>query len=166
MLFNVVRQPRNLRVTIPGRNHCEDRLVKSAADNFHLPFSHQPAELFEIFRMRALHPFQQRSGVVQSHVNGRVFFEKLDKRQVTSVVGFLEHVAEIAAGLVRVNQQDEMEILRHGDNFARYTSYRAPRFSFQGVAAVRLSRKLHSLDARRRGQGAIDTRIVLVKGYL
>jgi hypothetical protein len=36
-------------------------------------------------------------------------------------VGLLEDVLEIAAGLMGVNEQREMEILRHGDSFFSLT---------------------------------------------
>jgi len=44
-----------------------------------------------------------------------MLFEQFEKRQVTGVVGFFEDVAEITAGLMGVDQQDEMEVARHGD---------------------------------------------------
>jgi hypothetical protein len=51
-------------------------------------------------------------------VDARMFLEQFDERKIGVFVGLLEHVAEIAAWLVGVNQQDEMEALWHGDNFA------------------------------------------------
>jgi hypothetical protein len=50
-----------------------------------------------------------------------VFFEMLEKGKITIVVSFFENVLEIAAGLMRVNQQGEMEGLRHGDSFFSLT---------------------------------------------
>ena len=58
MFFDVIRKARYLRITIFGRNHRENGFVESAADDFHLALRDELTELFEIFRMRALHPFQ------------------------------------------------------------------------------------------------------------
>jgi hypothetical protein len=46
-----------------------------------------------------------------------MLFEMLQERKISVVVGFFENVLKIAARLVRVNEQGEMEILRHGDSF-------------------------------------------------
>jgi hypothetical protein len=48
-----------------------------------------------------------------------MLFEQFDERQIGIGVRLFKHVAEIAARLMRVNQQDEMERLGHGDRFAR-----------------------------------------------
>jgi hypothetical protein len=42
-----------------------------------------------------------------------MLFQQLDKREIGMLEGFFEHVLEIAAGLMRVNQKDDMEIRRH-----------------------------------------------------
>jgi len=49
-----------------------------------------------------------------------MFFELLQEREIGIIVGFLENVLEIAAGLVRVDEQSKMESLRHGDSFSFY----------------------------------------------
>ncbi len=46
-----------------------------------------------------------------------MFFELFDEREIASVVGFLEDMLEIAARLMSMNQQGEMETLGHGDSF-------------------------------------------------
>jgi hypothetical protein len=63
-------------------------------------------------------PGEQRAGIVQAHVDARMFFQELDEWQIGILIGLFEHVAEIAHGLVCVYQQDEMEAFWHGDNFA------------------------------------------------
>ena len=52
----------------------------------------------------------------------RVLFEMFNKREIGGVVGLFEDMLEIAAGLVRVNKQSEMEFLRHGDSVFSLTS--------------------------------------------
>jgi hypothetical protein len=51
-----------------------------------------------------------------------MLFKVLNEWKIGSVVGLFENVLEIAAGLVRVNEQSEMEFLRHGDSFFSVTS--------------------------------------------
>ena len=66
----------------------------------------------------AFDPEEKMSGIMKTKMNTRVFFKMFQKRQVTVVIRFLEDVLEIAARLVRVNKQGEMEILGHGDSFS------------------------------------------------
>ncbi len=54
---------------------------------------------------------------MQAETNTRVFLEMFQERKVGIAVSLFEHVLEIAARLVRMNEQGEMEILRHGDSF-------------------------------------------------
>lgn len=56
---------------------------------------------------------------MQACMDGRMLLEEFDERQIGVSVGLFKHVAEITAWLMRVNQQDEMERLGHGDKFAR-----------------------------------------------
>jgi hypothetical protein len=51
---------------------------------------------------------------VQAHVHGRIFFEQLDKGEIRSLEAAFENVLEIAAGLMRVDQQHKMEARGHG----------------------------------------------------
>jgi hypothetical protein len=59
---------------------------------------------------------------VEAEMDAGMLFEVLDEGKVGSVVGFFEDVLEIAAGLVGVDEQGEMEFLRHGDSFSSLTS--------------------------------------------
>ena len=47
-------------------------------------------------------------------MNAGMLFHKFDKRQIRIIVGLFEHVAEIADGLVGMNQEDEMKAFCHG----------------------------------------------------
>ena len=58
---------------------------------------------------------------MKAKMNARMFFELFNERKIGSVVGFLEHVLEIAAGLMGVNEQSEMKNLGHGDSFFSLT---------------------------------------------
>ena len=64
------------------RNGDQNRLIKSAPHHFYLPAPHQGAKALEIFRMRALDPFEQRTGLVQASPNGRMLLQNLHERQV------------------------------------------------------------------------------------
>ena len=41
--------------------------------------------------------------------------EDFDERQIATSVGLLENVIEIANGLMRVDEQNQMELWRHGN---------------------------------------------------
>jgi hypothetical protein len=69
-----------------------------------------------------LDPSEQRPGLVQAEMDARVLFEMFNKGEIGGVVGLFEDMLEIAAGLVRVNKQSEMEFLRHGDSVFSLTS--------------------------------------------
>jgi len=71
----------------------------------------------EILGAMFFDPGEKRTGIVKAEMNAGMFFEFFDEREIGSVVGFLEDMLEIAAGLMGVNEQSQMEILRHGDSF-------------------------------------------------
>jgi hypothetical protein len=50
-------------------------------------------------------------------MNTGMFFEFFDEWEIRGVIGFLEDVLEIAAGLMRMNEQSEMETPGHRDSF-------------------------------------------------
>jgi len=57
-----------------------------------------------------------------------MLFQQLDKGKVAVLVRFLKNMIKIAAGLMGVNQQDEMETLRHeGGLILHRISYPAGR---------------------------------------
>ena len=97
-----------------GRNGDQDRLVKSAAGDFHLAALHQRAQQIEIFGMDALDPFQQRASVMQTHANGRMAREDLNERQIGLRVGALNHVIKVSHRLMRVNEKDELKFRHSG----------------------------------------------------
>jgi len=41
-------------------------------------------------------------------------FEDLNERQIAARVGLLENMVEIPDGLMRVEEEDQMELVRHG----------------------------------------------------
>jgi len=59
---------------------------------------------------------------VKAEVNFGVRFEVLDEGEIRCLVGLFEDMLEIAARLVCVNEQGEMEFLGHGDSFFSLTS--------------------------------------------
>ena len=54
---------------------------------------------------------------MQANMDAGMLFKLLDKGEIGSFISFFEHMLEITAGLMRVNEQSEMEILGHGDSF-------------------------------------------------
>src|SRR6266481_4048786 len=111
-------QARNLFALIFGRNRNQDRFVETAADQFHLAGLDQLFQASEIFRPMFFDPGEQRSGIVKAEMDARVLFEMFNKGEIGCVVGLFEDMLEIAAGLVRVNEESEMKFLRHGDSFS------------------------------------------------
>ena len=56
-----------------------------------------------------------RPRIVKADVDVGVPLEDFDERQIATCVGLLENVIEIADGLMRVDEKDQMELWRHGN---------------------------------------------------
>ena len=122
MFFEIGSQARDLFVLIFGGNGNQDGLVKAATDEFHLTTLDECSQASEIFGAIFFDPREQRPGVVEAEMNLRVLFEVLDKGEIARIVGFFENMLKIAAGLVRMNEQGEMEFRWHGDRSFALTS--------------------------------------------
>jgi hypothetical protein len=105
-----------------GGDGDEDRFVKAAANELYLTALDEFFQAGEVLRAMFLDPGKKRAGIVETEVNARMCFEMLDKGKIRRVVGLFENMLEIAAGLVRVNEQGEVEFLGHGDSFFSLTS--------------------------------------------
>src|SRR5260370_5982503 len=128
MLFEIGGEPRDLLVLIRGRNGYENGFVEAAADKLDLAGLQQRFKTLEIFGVMLFHPGKERAGIVQAQAHTRMLFQQLDKGEVAVLVRFLKNMAKIAAGLMGVNQQDEMETLRHeGGLILHRISYPAGR---------------------------------------
>lgn len=55
---------------------------------------------------------------MQPHVDAGMLFEELDKGKVGIFVRLFEYVAKIAAGLMSMNQQDEVKFFGHGNHLS------------------------------------------------
>jgi hypothetical protein len=60
-------------------------------------------------------PGEQRAGIVKANMHAGMPFKDFDEWQIATSVGLLENVIEIADGLMRVDEEDQMELWRHGD---------------------------------------------------
>ena len=60
--------------------------------------------------MMLFDPGKQRACVVQADVNVGVSFQDFDEGQITVRVGLLEDMVEIANGLMRVDEEDQMHL--------------------------------------------------------
>src|SRR4029077_6176838 len=118
MLFDIGGEARDLFALVFGRNGNEDRFVKATTDEFHLAGLDQFFQAREILGAMFFNPGKQRAGIVEAETNAGMLFKMLDKGKIGIVVGLFKDMAEIAAGLVSVNEQGEMEFLRHGDDFS------------------------------------------------
>jgi hypothetical protein len=65
--------------------------------------------------MMVFNPREQGARVMQAHVDAGVLREEFHKWKIGVLVGLFEHMAEIAAWLMGVDEQNEMKALRHGD---------------------------------------------------
>jgi hypothetical protein len=72
----------------------------------------------EIFGAIFFDPGQQWPGIMQAGMDDRMFLEEFDEGEIRVLVGLFEHMAEIAARLVSVNQKDELKAISHVDNFS------------------------------------------------
>jgi len=122
VFFDIGGQARDLFALIFGRDGNQDRFVEAAANEFDLTALDESSQASEILRPVLFDPGKQRAGIVEAEVNFGVRFEVLDEGEIRCLVGFFEDMLEIAAGLVCVNEQGEMEFLGHGDSFFSLTS--------------------------------------------
>jgi hypothetical protein len=106
-----------LDALVGGGNGNEDGLVETAADHLDLTTLHEKLEAHEIFGTILFDPGEQRAGIVEAYVDGGMLFESFEEGQIAAEIGLFEDVAEIAAGLVGVNEENEVELGRHGDEF-------------------------------------------------
>ena len=65
--------------------------------------------------MASFKPFEQRARIVQSYPHAGMSFQVLHEWQVGALVRLLEYAVEIAYWLVRVNQENEMELGQGGN---------------------------------------------------
>src|SRR5579859_4701891 len=117
MFLQVAGQAGDLLALVFGRYGNEDRLVKSAANEFDLSALDQFFQGVKIFRAMLLKPGQERPGIMKTHMNAGMIFELLKERKVGILVRFLKNVFKIAARLVGMNEESKMEGLRHGYGF-------------------------------------------------
>src|SRR5579863_5763725 len=118
MVFEIGGQPGDLFALVLWRDGDKDGFVKPATDQLDLPSADEGFQAGEVFRTILFNPGKQRAGIVEAHVDARMFFEQFNEREIRVLVGLFEHVTEIAAGLMGMNQEDEMKAIGHRDNFA------------------------------------------------
>jgi hypothetical protein len=88
MALDVVRELDDLLVLVRRRDRNQNGLVKAAAHHLDLAFG---------------------------DVHARVSLEDINEWQIAASVGLLENMIEIANGLVRVDEKNQMELWRHGN---------------------------------------------------
>src|SRR5260370_31622856 len=122
VVLDISGKPGDLFALILSGNRDQDRLVEAATDEFHPAAFGQFFQAGKILRPMFLNPAEQRAGIVQAETNSGMLFEVLKEGKVAGGVSLFEDMLEIAARLVRVNEQSEMEFLRHGSSFFSLTS--------------------------------------------
>src|SRR6266446_7270737 len=122
MVLEIVGETNELHALVRGRNGYENRLVEAAADHFDLAGFHQGFQTLEIFGAVLFDPGEQRTGIMEANVDTGVLLKGLEERQVATRVGLLKNMVEVAARLMGVDEQNQMELGRHGDGaFSRET---------------------------------------------
>ena len=117
MFLEIAGQAGDLLELVFGRDGDENWFVEAAADEFDLPALDQLSQAVKIFWAVLLNPNKQRPGIMKTQMNIGMPFEMLQERKIGIDVGFFEHVLEVSARLVRVNEKSKMEGLRHGNSF-------------------------------------------------
>jgi len=117
VLFEISVETRDLLALILRGNRDQDGFVEASADKLDLAVLDQLSQAVEILGPMFLDPGEERAGIVEAETNARMLFELYDEREIGGFIGFFENMFEIAAGLVRVDEQSEMKIWGHGDCF-------------------------------------------------
>jgi len=113
-MFEVRREAGDLLALVFGRDGDENRFVETPAEEFDLAFRNESLQARKILTAIRFDPLEQRTGIVQADVDGGMFFEEFDEREIGVLEGFFEDVGEIAARLVGMDHEDEMKAFRHG----------------------------------------------------
>jgi len=122
MVLEIVGETDELHALVRGRNGNENRLVEAAADHFDLAYFHQSLQTLEIFWAVFFNPGEQRTGIMETEVDTGMLLECLEEGQVATRVGLFKNMLEVAARLMGVDEQNQMELGRHGDGaFSRET---------------------------------------------
>jgi hypothetical protein len=122
MLLDVVGHADELILLAFGRDGDEDRLIEAAADQFDLGALDESAEEVEVFGMMALDPLEERAGIVQADADVGMAREDLDEREIGNAVVALEYVVEVPDRLVRVEDEEKMEVVHERAPRGRATS--------------------------------------------
>ncbi len=80
MFFEIGGQAGDLFALVLGRDGDENGFVKAAADQLDLSGADEGFQAREIFGTMLFDPGEQRTGIVQAHVDAGMFFEKFDER--------------------------------------------------------------------------------------
>ena len=113
MRFDEISEAEELFALILRRNGDEDGFIEAATEELDFACSNEFLETRNIFRMIGVEPGEKRTRIVQTQAYRRIFFEQIDERKIRSLVTTFENVFKITAGLVRVNNQNQMEGRRH-----------------------------------------------------
>jgi hypothetical protein len=106
MVLNIVRETNQLHPLIGIGDGNKDRFIEAAANHFHLAAFHQRFQALKVFGTILFDPGKQRAGIVEAHVDARVFLESFNERQVTAGIGLFKDMPKIAARLMGVDEQD------------------------------------------------------------
>jgi hypothetical protein len=117
MIFEIGSEAGDLFALIFRRDRNENRFIKSTAYEFHLPALDQLFQAGKILGTVFFDPMKKGTGIVKTEMNAGMFFQLFDEGEIASEVGFLEDMLEIAARLMGMDQESEMETLGHGDSF-------------------------------------------------
>ena len=128
MFFNVLGEQFSLLELVFRGNTHQDGLVKAATDHLDLAAGRQRPQSYEILGMICLNPGQKRTGIMQTQMNAGVLLQGFDKEEIATLVALFKNMLEIAARLVRMDDQDEMKFLGHlAERISQKTSYLAAK---------------------------------------
>ena len=94
-------------MAVAVRKRHQDGLVEAAADDLDLTAVHETPHLGDRLRPVGGHPLQQRPGVVQAEVDAGVPLERVEHGRVGVLENVLDDPAEVADGLVVVDDECE-----------------------------------------------------------
>src|SRR5579863_400257 len=117
VLLEIVGETDDLDALIGRRNGNENGLVEAAANHLDLATLDEQLEAHEIFGAMLFDPGQQRAGIMKAGVDGGMLLERFEERKIAAEIGLLKNVVKIAARLMGMNEQHEVELGRQGDEF-------------------------------------------------
>ena len=138
--LKVVGESRDLFEAIGRRNRYKNRLVKSTTEQFDLSVANQRSQAIEVRGAMALDPFEKAAAEMHAEADRRMLREHIEKGQIALRVGALDHIVEVADGLVRVDEESQLELTQCDSlrDYSRITEWLSAAKAVAQIGSIKI----------------------------